>query len=495
MQVPGLWVLALASAATTPVQTRRVQESLQDHVSLVQASKAFLSRRQQKDNQTPGSDPDYGLHIGSPVAYNAHDPILVKEHDNWEFPDPDKDQNPYNWSTWMALHPMTGPHAFPTPGPDYGTVIVQHGTIDVDIDRIWHGFHKGDISVHARPAPACKDSPFCIQGLMKPNASSNKYFSVDAGPAGHEIWPGWSSFSEVWDDGQCPNLGNQHSNNLQQCYTICEGTRKCNAVAHNNANGDCVLRGCGFPIPQPKRHLVGYRGHRNQPVQKDLPLTPGIAAEVEKFLNMTGYYNNLQGKIVFNNQTEELEAKGKLDDIRAAAWRSVSTEALEHEVRKVNEMLLGYKLVTPAPNLVEVRTQAIQARGTFQCHLYTAGQNNEWCRNRDQKVFDSYEFMFVDEPSPEMMPCGAGCWCCKRQVWTQQQPVVKYNTQLLSEPSMFGAWQCHNYNAIQDEGWCMSRGDQIILGWQYRFVQREGIIPPTCGGCACCRRELQQVGR
>lgn len=126
--------------------------------------------------------------------------------------------------------------------------------------------------------------------------------------------------------------------------------------------------------------------------------------------------------------------------------------------------------------------------GRFQCHDYVHGEDDEWCRNRSQKVVGGYEYLLVHEGSESYSPCG-GCKCCKRPLL---QPVI---APVISSPSpslqsyMFGPWQCYVYARWQDDAWCQQQGQRIIAGYQY-WLSGEFQVLPRCGGCWCCRRQL-----
>lgn len=317
------------------------------------------------------------------------------------------------------------------------------------------------------------------------------------------IWPGWSARNLLWNDWQCPNLGIHVAEVLQRCKTLCQETEQCNAVNYNAANHDCILRDCPRPIPTPIWSVPGYLGYADQAPDKNLPIDPGLASEFDAWANSTmsgpDKYNvpKMLG-MAFNFLPEELENTPYGVDYIAYKL-NVSRDDVTDYMTKLNEHILGSAVVvTPAPLYETVQMETVKSLGPFQCHQYASGENNAWCQQRDSQIHDGYEFLYMDDQTSELQPCN-GCWCCKRQVMEETKPVVTYNTKLIDQSfvsaGMFGEMQCHIYAAEQDDYWCQSRGDQVYEGWQYTFVVREQIVGNQCGGCSCCKRELQQVGR
>jgi len=141
----------------------------------------------------------------------------------------------------------------------------------------------------------------------------------------------------------------------------------------------------------------------------------------------------------------------------------------------------------------------------WECHLYTKGQNDEWCSRT--AIEDGYEISYTGGRFDQ---CG-GCYCCERKI-----PVIQRAQLLLagsgqdvyeaggsrvvpagldpsevvpirsggSDPSRL-AWQCHLYAKGETDAWCMKA--TIVDGIEYSYT---GGRFDQCGGCYCCKREI-----
>lgn len=493
MQLRSLsaWALVAATAAIAAAdKCRSDREPWWDETSLLQTGRSLISKRYSSaDELRPWPKGYWG---------NGLDPIQRKRADEAKFPDSEADQDIRNWAKWELAHPHK-----PSPLPTFKGHFVQGNNIYVNYNRL----PNGDIHIYGTPA---KDYLRMVNGPPKPkNVTKNVTLNATVvNPHPSNLFPGWSSRSEIWDDYTCSNTGNKMSTNLQECFDFCEDTHRCNAVNHNDQTGDCILRACPLPIPEPKWRVAGYRGYRNQPFEKEenMVMPIGLAENIRDYLVYAGYPH--LSHLVVNKTVEEIETPGIAAKLATAhklatdpddTW-PVAVNQLVREVMQKNEIDNGVKGTysqLPPVNYESVRFDQMQSRGPFQCHQYTPalGEDDHWCRARSQQVVDGYEFLFMDELSSELNPC-PGCFCCKRQVMQNVLPVVTANAKLLYEdPTMFGGWQCHMYTLNQDDKWCLTRGDQIIQGFQYKYVAHEGIAEPLCGGCWCCKRELQQIAR
>ena len=68
---------------------------------------------------------------------------------------------------------------------------------------------------------------------------------------------------KIWNDDQCPNLGNNYGKTLGQCKQLCTNTAGCTAINYSQKaeNGDCSLRKCGNVVPPPERDYDIFDGY------------------------------------------------------------------------------------------------------------------------------------------------------------------------------------------------------------------------------------------
>ena len=68
----------------------------------------------------------------------------------------------------------------------------------------------------------------------------------------------WQHTQNIWGDSQCPNIGNHHNHDVDECKSKCRATNGCTAI---NYGGFCALRACSRPIPTPEWEYDGFEGY------------------------------------------------------------------------------------------------------------------------------------------------------------------------------------------------------------------------------------------
>lgn len=123
----------------------------------------------------------------------------------------------------------------------------------------------------------------------------------------------------------------------------------------------------------------------------------------------------------------------------------------------------------------------------WQCHLYSHGQGDKWCKTT--AIQGSFEYSFN---GGKFNQCG-GCWCCKREIpmaehaWllaiAKDVPLTKELQTELTDNTP--AWSCHTYSHGQNDDWCK----KSTIEGRYSYSFNDGKFD-QCGGCFCCRREI-----
>ncbi|CAL4217087.1 unnamed protein product [Meganyctiphanes norvegica] len=69
-------------------------------------------------------------------------------------------------------------------------------------------------------------------------------------------------FGNIWNDGQCKNIGSFQDKSLDECKSTCEGTPGCTAINFKDSpEAICVLRGCPVPVPPPQLNVTNFQGY------------------------------------------------------------------------------------------------------------------------------------------------------------------------------------------------------------------------------------------
>jgi len=73
----------------------------------------------------------------------------------------------------------------------------------------------------------------------------------------------WTWTSKIWNNDQCKVLGHKTKVTSEQCRAECKNKEGCTAInyARSVLGGDCVLRKCGNPVPDPKWNYKNYNGY------------------------------------------------------------------------------------------------------------------------------------------------------------------------------------------------------------------------------------------
>lgn len=129
---------------------------------------------------------------------------------------------------------------------------------------------------------------------------------------------------------------------------------------------------------------------------------------------------------------------------------------------------------------------------SWQCHLYSAGQSDDWCASAG--VQGGYEYAFN---AGETNSCG-NCWCCKRAVAEsyalspeddEESAGSMDSSNLIEDRDGIEGWQCHEYADGEDDTWCKMMGTwaSVKTGYEYEFT---GGNADLCGDCWCCKRAV-----
>ena len=64
---------------------------------------------------------------------------------------------------------------------------------------------------------------------------------------------------KIWNDMQCKKMINWYEDDLEECKKKCYNDRRCNSFIFGS--GNCNLRDCPSPIPEPISYKAGHRGY------------------------------------------------------------------------------------------------------------------------------------------------------------------------------------------------------------------------------------------